>query len=372
MQASYDDSSLDKPRPNLLRHGSHFDVPRWHLEHAPSVTRDCARTSLPGWLGQYFHPTHATLARDDGVEKAWASRKHRKHRYAAHVPNTRRTRRYGAFHLRLASMLRVEYWNISWWVAQIFTWGSVIWVVNGFASFLPFCNSHVQFDLDLAGWTAFIGATVFEVGSVIGLLEAWNRHDAVAFSNNSSKESLDPENSDNGTKRSEDVHLEAMNTLPKADQTSTKKKWIWFSTDSKYFHELGFLAAFFQLLGATIFWISGFTAIPTIQRALEKNQGLNDGIFWTPQVVGGSGFIISAIFIMLEDSKTWWKPRPLSLGWQIGAWNFIGAIGFTLCGALGYSTSSGALYQSSLATFWGSWAFLIASVLQWYECVNGV
>lgn len=55
-------------------------------------------------------------------------------------------------------------------------------------------------------------------------------------------------------------------------------------------------------------------------------------------------------------------------------WNFIGAIGFTLCGALGYAAdvNSGAEYQSNLSTFWGGWAFLIGSLLQWYESVNSV
>jgi hypothetical protein len=53
-------------------------------------------------------------------------------------------------------------------------------------------------------------------------------------------------------------------------------------------------------------------------------------------------------------------------------WNFVGAVGFTLCGALGYAaaTNSKALYQSSLSTFWGGWAFLIGSVIQLYEVVN--
>jgi hypothetical protein len=53
-------------------------------------------------------------------------------------------------------------------------------------------------------------------------------------------------------------------------------------------------------------------------------------------------------------------------------WNFIGAVGFTLCGALGYATASSSkvLYQSDLSTFWGGWAFLIGSVIQLYEAVN--
>jgi hypothetical protein len=42
-------------------------------------------------------------------------------------------------------------------------------------------------------------------------------------------------------------------------------------------------------------------------------------------------------------------------------------VGFTLCPAFGYDESSWAQYQPSLSTYWGSWAFLIGSVLQWYE-----
>ena len=49
----------------------------------------------------------------------------------------------------------------------------------------------------------------------------------------------------------------------------------------------------------------------------------------------------------------------------------IGALGFTLCGALGPAYgNSGAQYEASLATFWGSWAFLIGSLIQWYESVD--
>ncbi|KAH9830222.1 uncharacterized protein C8Q71DRAFT_787908 [Rhodofomes roseus] len=72
---------------------------------------------------------------------------------------------------------------------------------------------------------------------------------------------------------------------------------------------------------------------------------------------------------MLECQRRWWLPNLRSLGWHIGAWNLVGAVGFTLCGALGYAslTSSKANYQSVLATFWGSWGFLIGSALQLHE-----
>ena len=90
---------------------------------------------------------------------------------------------------------------------------------------------------------------------------------------------------------------------------------------------------------------------------------------------------------MLETQKKWYVPALGTLGWHIGFWNLIGALGFTvsfpysldiyhsrrspkLCGALGYSQSDAVIYQSSLSTFWGGWAFLIASLIQWYEAVS--
>jgi hypothetical protein len=61
----------------------------------------------------------------------------------------------------------------------------------------------------------------------------------------------------------------------------------------------------------------------------------------------------------------------LSLDMAKNSTNTMQGIGFTLCGALGFAASnSGAVYEGSLATFWGSWCFLIGSVIQWYEALD--
>lgn len=65
---------------------------------------------------------------------------------------------------------------------------------------------------------------------------------------------------------------------------------------------------------------------------------------------------------MLETQKRWYLPAPTVLGWHIGLWNLIGAIGFTLCGALGFASSSSDACEIALtwSTFIGSWAFLVS------------
>lgn len=91
---------------------------------------------------------------------------------------------------------------------------------------------------------------------------------------------------------------------------------------------------------------------------------------------------------MLEAQHRWWKPNVTDIGWHVGCmlfpsvplelhsflflevWNLVGGLGFTLCAVFGYSTRHWRLYQSALSTFWGSWAFLIGSAMQWWESVN--
>ncbi|KAJ6616516.1 hypothetical protein B0H10DRAFT_1397839 [Mycena sp. CBHHK59/15] len=259
-------------------------------------------------------------------------------------------------------MRRLEYWNVSWWVSILFTLGSIVWVVNGFIVFLPFVNTHVEEDDIGGGWSAWVGATIFEFGAICGLWEAWNRGDTADFGW--------------GVKML--LHADASESTPgsaaEKPSTAPQKKWMWFSTDGKYFHELGFVAAFVQYWAATIFWISGFTGLPTIQESIMPKTGLIDGVFWTPQVIGGTGFIISSAIMMIETQKKWYIPAPTSLGWHIGFWNLVGGIGFMLCGALGYASNNSTkiALQSSCSTFWGGWAFLIGSVIQWYESVNPV
>jgi hypothetical protein len=58
---------------------------------------------------------------------------------------------------------------------QGYTLGSVVWVINGFLSFLPFVTS-MQKDPVGTGWSAWVGATIFAFASWLLIWEAWNRY----------------------------------------------------------------------------------------------------------------------------------------------------------------------------------------------------
>jgi hypothetical protein len=285
-------------------------------------------------------------------------------------------------------------WDVSYDVATIFTLGSVVWVINAFFVFLPLVQPSTEFGTEIlygGGITAFVGATIFEIGSVLLMFEAVNENRTGCFGwaierviseftheKGGATLQLRPSASacvhHHRNKRNL-VGKGASNTMTSAASTSgsqRRKSWVWFPSyadlRNHYFHELGFIASLAQLFGATIFWISGFTALPGIFD--HMSPGLTDGIYWTPQVIGGSGFIVSGTLFMIETQSKWWKPAFKTLGWHIGFWNLIGGIGFTLCPCFGYNSASWAQYQASLSTFWGSWAFLIGSVVQWYESLD--
>ncbi|KAF2111627.1 hypothetical protein BDV96DRAFT_614520 [Lophiotrema nucula] len=336
-----------------------------------------------------------------GVSYKWNSRNNRKGRHALGVhpdivtskyvpPATNSARETLRGIRRMCTQFPV--WDISYDVATIFTLGSVIWVINAFFVFLPLVQPDTEFKNEIlfgGGITAFIGATVFEVGSILLMAEAinenrtgcfgWALERALSHDREDGQEAMRLRPSKSACTHH---HLNKRNLVGKARDSGKSSSgpttgpkggsWIWWpSMDdlrTHYIHDLGFLASFAQLIGASIFWISGLTALPGIYD--HMSHVITIVFYWTPQVVGGSGFIISGTLFMIETQSRWYKPAFGTLGWWIGVWNLIGGIGFTLCPAFGYDERSWAQYQASLSTFWGSWAFLIGSVIQWYESLD--
>ncbi|KAI0644029.1 hypothetical protein C8Q79DRAFT_914226 [Trametes meyenii] len=362
----------------------------------------------------FFYPTRAVFVEDASFEGErlqratsahWSSRASRKNRYSrrpirltkASIPRDGTKSGIESPQKRLllieqrvrhsGSQFRVHLtWDISFWVAVIFVLGSTVWIVNGFFLFLPLVNIGSN-DFPASAWTAFVGGTLFEVGSYLMYVEALNAGHEELFgpalrgllghaNRTVSTDALPDSDSANAEKGSTgsgcgDRHGDS------GGRRRLKFRWIGIGS----WRELGFLACFIQMLAATIFWVSTITGLPNVISGLPEDPptAITDVFYWSPQVVGGWGFIISSVLLMIEVQRKWWLPNLRSMGWHIGLWNLVGAIGFTLCGALGYASlaSSGANYESILATFWGSWAFLIGSVIQlwetlWRETESGV
>ncbi len=239
--------------------------------------------------------------------------------------------------------MQYPYWDISYLVAIMFALGSVVWVINAFFVWLPLVDPSTKFPGETGkagGITAFIGATIFEIGSVFLMFEAvnenqpgcfgWaleraleggkmqvradkeecshhhrNRKNLVGKSDgelsplirpsylHSAKEKTVKHSTLSPSSTASDF---SQDQSPAQSSDAHGREWQWFPSwhdlTTHYVRELGFLACSAQFLGATIFWISGFTALPGIANKLTS-QGLLDGVYWVPQIVGGTGFIVS-------------------------------------------------------------------------------
>lgn len=268
-------------------------------------------------------------AEADQIQYLWRSRDNRKGRHALQVryhdekdpttkPRYQAPRKTSEFRSVLQGIWRMfsvfPYWNVSFLVAFVFTLGSVIWVINAFFVWLPLEDPSSAFpneSLTAGGVTAFIGATTFEIGSVLLMLEAVNENTAGCFGwaleqvlREETAEAITvvkPASEDKCRHHHADRRVfvgsgrrrghSSWTTVDAAgDRTFT---WFpsWTELKTHYLHELGFLASLAQLIGATIFWIAGFTGLPGIIN--HMSQRVTNGVYWVPQIVGGSLFITS-------------------------------------------------------------------------------
>ena len=283
----------------------------------------------------FLHTTHAHLHTAHGHRLIWRSRDHRKGRHPEQVDEGKRREEQQKKRFRWWGF---ELWNISYLVAIFYLLGSIAWVINGFFVFLPSISSRVREMNEGSGVSAFVGGSLFQCGSLAMILEALNRESSVCFG-------------------------KALDDKLGHHRKQRHGEWKWVGAR---WNEIGYDASVLQMFAATVFYISTITGIPGVIDM--NNVGLADGIFWTPQAIGGTGFVLASLAFIFETQPTWWKIQPTTIGWHVGVFNLIGSAGFLLCGVFGYFTWG--TYQSGCSTFWGSWAFLIGSYLQLLECLN--
>lgn len=257
-------------------------------------------------------------------------------------------------------------WDVSFWVAVAFVLGSAAWICNGHLLYTPLSPTPSPPHANAAAWLAFVGGTLFEVGAYLAYVESLP-------ANTGHAELYAEFHAHLARAQGELEKLDPARRVPSRESgdeedAKARRRFRWIGAGSP--RDLGFLASAIQFAAATVFWVSTITGLPGVIPTLtEKNTPVSVVLFWTPQVVGGTGFIVASLLLMFEEQRAWWRPAPLRIGWEVAVWNLVGAVGFTLCGALGYAavSSSGANYQSVLSTFWGSWAFMIGSAFQLWE-----
>lgn len=99
----------------------------------------------------------------------WNSRSHRKRRaHPVSCDGQQKVKRKQAIRYYAC-----QWSNLSWWVPFLFTLGSLVWLLNGCLSMWPVFDK--SYDVELLAWTAFIGGLIFVFGAYSAILEVINR-----------------------------------------------------------------------------------------------------------------------------------------------------------------------------------------------------
>jgi hypothetical protein len=295
--------------------------------------------------------------------------------------------------------------DISWIVAFSFTIGSAAFVIHGFFLLLPFIDPKTNFPTETPYVTpasSVFGAILFLVGGYAGLLEGMNLSGReVAGTNvpdietteiteirmklddeNSSQE-MEPESNTEPIRGERSVQFQLLRPYASATYNDTSAVqassfppllgnpvFIYLPTKQQlltiHARSLLFHSGWVQFLGTIIFCFATLTSLPGILPSSNSSHLLITLLNLLPASTGGVLFIISALLQIRNTQDKWWMPNPTKADWQVGFWNLIGSLGFTLAGALPVFRSDTASYVGILAELWGSCAFLIGSVVQLY------
>ncbi|KAI6824839.1 hypothetical protein KC332_g8325 [Hortaea werneckii] len=361
-------------------------------------------------------PADAANANATAAQYRWRARDNRKGRHPLVVQSRKGTepplsRTLARTARNILRMLYVyAWWDVSWWIGVLFSVGCVLFVIAGCFYWVPIAWPSTEFpgeELMAGGILSFLGATLFAVGGFLLVVEATNEKQTECFGWAVEKELFggggeEEEGEQSGGRRrsgqgrSSDFEVKSDGARSKqrlrpdpgqcshhhqvgfrtaaagVPRPSGQRRWQWLPSWDElrhhYIFEIGFLASFTLAIGTFVFWVSGLLALPGIYNHLS--QGVLQGIYWLTYLVGGVLFVISSLLYMLETQEKWYLPAPHALGWWIGAFNMIGSVGWTLSAAFGYCTTSWCGYQGDLSLLWASIAYLIGSVLLWYEAME--
>ncbi|KAL2062294.1 hypothetical protein VTL71DRAFT_6560 [Oculimacula yallundae] len=296
---------------------------------------------------------------------------------------------------------RFPWRDMSYLTGVLFAIGSAFFIVNGFFLVLPLTNPSTVFAGQAlwTGATAVIGGVIFIFGGFAAILEALNAKrggsedviDGITIDSNSLD--FDFKNSEANSTRQLRIHnklvapfadsatdIPLRQTItftqpnPLSTATTIQRPAFYgsptfiFLPSSFYFRDLSFIASLIQSVGTFIFMFAIITAFPLVLDLTIRFNSWVLNLF--PATLGGVLFITASVLQTISTQEKWYIPKPKSVEWHVGFWNVIGSIGFMLAGALFYPGTTEWGLQGSLASLWGSFAFMIGGMLQWYVAMG--
>ncbi|GAB7366034.1 hypothetical protein MBLNU230_g7603t1 [Neophaeotheca triangularis] len=349
------------------------------------------------------------------VQYEWTSRNNRKGRHALVIvenderanpystpPTSRGPRPFLRGIWRMLTIFTIH--DVSYVLAVVFTLACAIFTVNGVLSLLPYTSpDDVSESMPLyyvQGALSALGSSLFFFGSLTGFSEAVNTNRKGCFgwklqhitkaqpdTMDTSVEDADvtllvPDGSCSHHHDSYRVvaghpqswHREiderkASSARPWDPTAKTKHPWIWLPslkevrTHLRY--DFGFVIATTLACSSLLYCAMAWASLGSTIASGEVAQWIR-----IPQVIAAAGFTAASLIATVETQRDWWRPSLGVLGWHANVFNAIGSVGFLLTAVFGYMGQSWAQFQFGSSFLWGSLAFLIGSLLQWYEALD--
>lgn len=212
--------------------------------------------------------------------------------------------------------------SLTWWVAVLFTIGSALFSVGGYATTFPQNTPEVLMTGMTVDWIFFIGSLFFTSAAFCQLLEAINATDTDGLYANEKPPSL-----------------------------------FWQP------NRIGYMASLIQFIGAIMFnFNTGHVFIHNL------NWIEQDVLIWSPNIIGCICFLIASRLAYMEVCHSYWGWQPRNIEWWITLLNLLGSIGFMISALYSLPVAPGDSsvtfsWLSALFTFQGAVCFLIASYL---------
>jgi len=339
--------------------------------------------------------------RDVGI--VWRSRDNRKGRNSVAVPRTsmaypnlpvKNRPVYSASFKGVGRNLwrmafTFPYWDMAFWSGWSYTWGSVLFVIDGCWAWIPvgWPKTYIPDGIPnyASGLLFFIGALLYQLGATIAWLESVNdgsfhgsamkrfleghEEDKKKLLDDKVKTffgHLNPVHSKHQHEADEEELEKAKSVDPEAGWKSVHRRerpgsiypgmqkpgprrggvdlgeaeegetheyvqWRWWPTwhafINHHIYEIGFVACSIQLFGATLYSWCGLVSLHGITESYTTDADWYGG-YWLPELFGSCCFLSASVFFLLETQEHWYKPMPLVVGWWIGFWAFWGSMGF--------------------------------------------
>ena len=451
------EDKIDQAQPHDEKNGSDDDDSGGILDKIKSSVQDKFHLLEMKSTGPFkrLNPTSARIrasvgSGDDAKEVGiiWRSRDNRKGRNSVVIPRTsmaypnlpskNRPVYSSSFKGVGRNLFRMvfsfPYWDMAFWSGWSYTWGSVLFVMDGVWAWGP-----VGWDVKWAaeedyvvGIFFFVGALLYQLGAVMAYLEAVNDG---SFHGSAMKRFLEGHEEEKKQMLDQKVshffgHLNPMHEKKRhAEEEAEEKRmaevdpsagwksihrrerpgsiypgsklpaprrggvdlgeaeegesheyltWRWYPTwhalRTHHIYEIGYIACSIQLFGATLYSWCGLVSVPGISSKWESDATFYGG-YWLPEIFGSCCFLSASVMFLLETQEKWWRIQPEIMGWWIGLWAMIGSWGFLLNGLFGVVAQARpeldwAEFASECCTTWGSFGYLCSALCQWYEAVN--